>query len=145
MNAPVTLICWLAAGKMAGGRKLVIDAIVIERFVSKYGVEGEVRRHSEKTPAAAPLSLTERLTEDEEENVELTLVTTDNGEEEHDVEEITNALASEATFTSPAPTRARESGVLTGGIMLGVTEVTLTMLKGPATKYGDKFVRRTQS
>ena len=59
--------------------------------------------HNEYTPATAPVSTTLRVTELDDKNTELTLVTVLTGLEQEALE-TTNAAISPLTLTRPAPT-----------------------------------------
>ena len=61
--------------------------------------------HNKYTPAADPVSTTLSVSALDDENTELTPVTTLDGVE-HDVDDTTNADASTLTFTRPAPATA---------------------------------------
>ena len=71
--------------------------------LEKYKLEEVVRMHSEYTPAIAPVSTTVNAISVDDENTELTLVTTLDGVPVQELVETTNADPSPDTFTNPAP------------------------------------------
>ena len=77
--------------------------IVTVNPLEKYPLVDDARMHNEYTPAAAPVSTTLSVTELDDKNTELTLVTALTGLAQ-EAEDTTNADASPLTFTSPAPT-----------------------------------------
>ena len=101
--------------------------------LEKYALVDDVRIHKEYAPATAPVSTTLSDISEDDENAELTLVTTLVGVPVHELDEITKADESEDTFTKPAPFINIACAVaLSTGITLGVNEVMDTMLKMPA-------------
>ena len=90
--------------------------------------------HSSYTPALAPSSTTLNISDVDDKNTELTLVTTLD-HDEHPVEDTTNADESLLAFTRPAPTTEIHCTVpITAGITLGVSVDTDTIANGPAVK-----------
>ena len=77
--------------------------IVTVNPLEKYPLVDDVRMHNEYTPATAPVSTTLSVTELDDKNTELTLVTTLTGLE-HTEDDTINADASPLTFTRPTPT-----------------------------------------
>ena len=124
-------------------RQLITNKpIVSVSPLEKYALVDDVRRHSEYTPALAPVSTTLRLIPVDDENTDATLVTPLVGLV-HTVDDTTNAVASPLTFTRPAPTNATLCPVpLNTGSTLGVTDVTDTIENAPTKKYGDPLVHR---
>ena len=111
--------------------------------LEKYELVDDVRIHNEYTPATAPVSTTLKVISVDEENTELTLVTTLVGVPVHALDEMTNADESPDTFTNPAPFTTIACPVaLKTEIALGVNEVTEMMLKAPIKKYGDTALHR---
>ena len=109
--------------------------IVIFTPAEKYTLVGDVRMHNMYDPAAEPVFTTFRVTRADEENTELTLVTTLVGDPEHVPDDITNADRSPDTLTNPAPVTAIVCPVpLSTGITLGDKEDTDTMSNTPASK-----------
>ena len=73
--------------------------------LEKYPLVDDARMHNEYTPATAPVSTTLSVTELDDKNTELTLVTALTGLA-HAADDTTNADASPLTFTRPTPTNA---------------------------------------
>ena len=111
--------------------------------VAKYGDVDDVRKHSEYTPAAAPLALTDSITLVADTNDEATLVATLIGKPLlHALDDTTNADPSLLTFTSPTPTTAIDDTAPLAAITLGVSDVTLNTFTPPTSTYGDPAVHR---
>ena len=103
--------------------------------LEKYELVADVLIYNEYTPATAPVSTTLRVVSVDDENTELTLVTTLVGVPLHELDDITNADGSADTFTNPTPLITIVCPLpLSTGITLGVKEVTDTMSKMPAWK-----------
>ena len=101
--------------------------------LEKYVLVDDVRIHNEYAPATAPVSTTLSDISEDDENTELTLVTTLVGVAVHEIDEITNADPSLDTSTNPAPLITIACAVaLSTGITLGFNETTDKMLKMPA-------------
>ena len=110
--------------------------------VAKYDDVEDVRRHSEYTPAAAPLALTDSITLVADTNDEATPVTTLLGAPLHALDDTTNADPSLLTSNRPAPlTPIKDSDAL-AAITFGHTDVTLTTFSPSTSTYGDEEVQR---
>ena len=106
--------------------------MVIFNPLEKYELVDDVRMHSEYNPATAPVSTTLRVISVDEENTELTLVTTLVGVPVHELNEMTNALLSPFTFASPTPLITIDCPVpVNTGITFGVNEETETIPNTP--------------
>ena len=118
--------------------------IVTLNPLEKYPLVDDARMHNEYTPATAQVSTTLIVINVDEKNTELTLVTALLGVAEQELEEITNADTSPDTFTSPTPLVMIVCSVpLIMERTFGVNEVNETMLRPPASKYGELGLQRT--
>ena len=114
--------------------------------LEKYELVEDVRIHNEYTPATAPVSNTLSVIITDEKNTDVTLVTTLAGVPEQELDAITNADESLDTFTNPAPLITVVCpNPLNTGITVGVNEVKETMLKIPASTYGETLLHRTHN
>ena len=114
--------------------------------VAKYGDVDDVRKHSEYTPAAAPLALTDSITLVADTNDEATLVATLVGEPLlHAVDDTTNADPSLLTSNRPAPLTSIAAAEALASITLGVSDVTLTTFSPPASTYDNEGDHRAHT
>ena len=95
--------------------------------LEKYELVDDVRMHNEYTPVTAPVSTTLSIISEDDENTELTLVTTLVGMPVHELDEMTNADESPDTLTNPAPLTTIDCPApLSNGMTFGVKDVTDT-------------------
>ena len=105
--------------------------------VAKYADVEDVRRHSEYTPAAAPLALTDSVTLVADTNDEATPVTTLLGAPLHALDDTTNADPSLLTSNRPAPLTPTVDSDALAASTFGHTDVTLTTFSPPASTYAN--------